>query len=93
MINLSETLIQLEDLRNFSRWDDIVRHNKVDYGRLVFPKKNPDPELCERIKAARNSCKKTLEKKLLTFTDLSGQILLDMVRSRCRPAGCRKRIV
>ena len=80
VINLSETLIQLEDLRNFSRWDDIVRHNKVDYGRLVFPKKNPDPELCERIKAARNSCKKTLEKKLQTFTDMSGQILLDMVQ-------------
>ena len=78
--NLSETLVQMEMLRGFTRWDDIVCHNKMEYGRLVFPKKNPDPELSERIKAARNSCKKSLEKKLQAFTDRSGQILLDMVQ-------------
>ena len=79
-MNLRETLVQLEMLRGFTRWDDIVRHNKIDYGRLVFPKKNPDPELAERIKAARSACKKGLEKKLHAFTDESGQILLDMVQ-------------
>ena len=76
--NLRQTLQQLKDLRAFDTWDEIVRHNKIDYGRLVFPKKNSDPELSERIKAARSACKKGLEKKLLSFTDESEQLLKDL---------------
>lgn len=77
-LNLRQTLLQLEQLRSFSQWDDIVRHNKIDYGRLVFPKKNPDPDLTERMKAARNACKKGMEKKLQSFADESSQLLLDL---------------
>lgn len=80
VLNLQETLVQLQQLASFDRWDDIVSHNKVDYGRLVFPKKNPDPDLTDRIKAVRNACKKGLEKKLHAFADPSDQILADMQR-------------
>jgi len=78
VMNLRETLVQLEQLRQCERWDDIVRNRKIDYGRLVFPRKNGDPDLVERIKAARNACKKGLEKKLHAFTDMSSQVLQDM---------------
>jgi len=77
-VNLRQTLQQLEQLRSFTHWDEIVHHNKIDYGRLVFPKKNPDPDLTERIKAARNACKKGMEKKLQSFTDESSQLLQDL---------------
>ncbi len=78
VLNLQDTLLQMQQLSGYTLWDDIVSHNKVEYGRLVFPKKNPDPELTERIKAARTACKKGLEKKLQAFTDLSEQALADM---------------
>ena len=78
VLNLQDTVFQLRQLGGYTLWDDIVRHNKIDYGRLVFPKKNPDPELAERIKAARTACKKGLEKKLHSFTDLSVQAMSDM---------------
>ena len=76
--NLQDTLHQLEALRECRLWDDIVSKASVDYGRLTFPRKNADPELTEKVKAARNACKKGLEKKLHAFSDPSGQILGDM---------------
>ena len=77
-VNLRDTLHQLEVLRECSLWDDIVRKASIDYGRLTFPRKNADPELTEKVKAARNACKKGLEKKLHAFSDPSEQILSDM---------------
>ena len=74
----SDTLYQLQDLRSCTLWDDIVRKSAIDYGRLTFPRKNPDPELTEKVKAARNACKKGLEKKLHAFSDSSEQILSDL---------------
>lgn len=76
--NLGDTLYQLEALRACASWDDIVRKNSIDYGRLTFPRKNPNLELTEKIKAVRNACKKGLEKKLHSFSDPSDQILTDM---------------
>ena len=78
VLNLRETLVQLEQMRDFNHWDEIVRHNKIDYGRLVFPKKNPDLELTDQIKAVRNACKKGLEKKLSSFQNESAQLLQDL---------------
>ncbi len=78
-VNLRMTLQQLEQLRSFDSWDEIVQHRKIDYGRLVFPKKNPDPELTDRIKAARAACKKGLEKKLQSFSDPSEQLIGDLM--------------
>ena len=86
-INLRDTLYQLEALRASESWDEIVRKKTIDYGRLTFPRKNPDPELAEQIKAARNACKKGLERKLQSFADESGQILEDLVQSSAGARG------
>ncbi len=80
-VNLRDTLFQLETLRSCTTWDAVVRNGSIDYGRLVFPKKKGDPQLSERIKAARNACKKGIEKKLQGFMDDSSQVLLDLQQS------------
>ena len=85
--NLRDTLYQLERLRNSSAWDEIVGGRDIDYGRLTFPRKNPDPELADRIKAARNACKKGLEKKLHSFSDESTQVLSDLQHSAAGARG------
>ena len=86
VLNLCSTLYQLEELKCCKRWDDIVEKKAVDYGRLTFPRKNPDPVLTDRIKAARNACKKGMEKKLRTFSDSSEQILRDL--EQCSAGVC-----
>lgn len=85
-VNLRDTLNQLKMLRESSTWDAVSGHRAIDYGRLTFPRKNPDPDLSDRIKAARNACKKGLEKKLHSFADNSRQILSDLDQSS-RAAG------
>ncbi len=77
-INLNLTLERLQSLRGACNWDEIVKMRNIDYGRLVFPKKNPDPDLGERIKAARTACKDGLKRKLHSFSDESGQVLKDL---------------
>ena len=86
-VNLRGTLHQLEALRASTTWDEIVRGRSIDYGRLVFPKKNADPELTDRIRAARNACKKGLEKKLHSFADESAQVLSDLRQSAAGARG------
>ena len=86
-VNLRSTLVQLEDLRGSTTWDAIAAKRTIDYGRLVFPKKGGDPELAERIKAARNACKKGLEKKLHSFADPSEQVLRDLRQSAAGARG------
>ena len=79
--NLNDTLYQLQSLRKENTWDGIVQRRIIDYGRLVFPKKNVDLELAERVKAARKACKTGLERKLKNFTEDSAQVLMDLVQS------------
>ena len=79
--NLKDTLHQLEVLRAGTSWDDIVKHQNVDYGRLTFPRKCDDPELVERVKAAREACKAGLKKRLRPFADPSAQVLYDLQQS------------
>lgn len=86
-VNIRDTLYQLEALRSADNWDGISRGRKIDYGTLRFPKKNPDPELTERVKASRNACKKGLEKKLGSFADESEQVLLDLRQSAAGARG------
>ena len=83
-VNLKDTLYQLENLRNSETWDQVVQRKTVDFGRLVFPKKADVPEITEPVKAARNACKKGLEKKLRSFENDSRQILSDL--SQCEEA-------
>lgn len=79
--NLAGTLHQLQSLRGEETWDGIVKNRSIDYGRLVFPKKDVDLELAERVKAARKGCKTGLERKLKNFTEGSEQVLLDLSQS------------
>jgi len=76
--NLRQTLYQLQSLADANTWDEVVKNGSIDYGRLTFPRKCPDEGLAERIKAARNACKKGLEKQLRSFTDPSAQVLYDL---------------
>ncbi len=76
--NLRQTLHQLQSLAAADTWDAVVDGANIDYGRLTFPRKNPDPCLTDRIKAARAACKKGLEKQLRSFTDPSVQVLSDL---------------
>lgn len=79
---LQSTVQQLEDLRASCTWDEIVQKRKIDYGRLVFPKKMDDPLLAMRIKSIRSACKNGLEKKLASFADTSTQTLDDLKQSK-----------
>ena len=79
--NLTQTLRQLESLRESRTWDEIVERKNLDYGRLVFPRKNMDLELAERVKAVRNACRKGVERKLRSFSDPSSKILEDLEQS------------
>ncbi len=81
-----DILLQLQALREAQDWDSIVKLSAIDYGRLSFPRKDVDFDLIERVKAARNACKKGLDKKLHSFSDSSLQIWQDL--SQCA-AGVR----
>jgi len=85
--NLSDTLFQLERLRGAKTWDEIVHWKDIDYGRLTFPKKGVDAELAEVIKACRNSCKKSLDKQLRSFSDPSDTVLKDLEASAAGTRG------
>ena len=88
--NIRDTLYQLQALRSEDTWDGIVNKRTIDYGRLVFPKKNDHPELTERVKAARNACKKGMERKLRNFADNSEQALADLAQSASGARGLWK---
>ena len=75
---LSSTVMQLEGLRQCKSWDDIVRYDPVDFGRLTFSKSFADAELAESIKSVRLHCKKGLEKQLRPFADPSETVLRDL---------------
>ena len=87
VINLNDTLFQLRKLRESSTWDEVVARKQIDYGRLTFPRKSTNQELADRIKAARNGCKKGLEKHLQSFADPSEQILKDLRQSTAGTRG------
>ena len=84
---LRETVVQLRYLRDSQTWDEILARKKIDYGRLVFPKKADDPNVTEPVKAVRSACKELLEKKLKTFSDTSGKVLEDLGQSSAAARG------
>lgn len=86
-MTIRATLHQMEQLMDAASWDEIALHRNIDYGRLTFPRKNVDLELAERIKAARNACKKGLERKFQNFADDSTQIIRDLQQSSASMQG------
>lgn len=79
--NLWDTVYQMEVLRSEDTWDSIYRGRNISFGTLRFPKKEFDPDLKDRIKAARDACKSELGKKLEAFSEDSSQIFQDMEQS------------
>ncbi|MBO5891933.1 MAG: helicase-exonuclease AddAB subunit AddA [Oscillospiraceae bacterium] len=75
---LRDTVYQLQQLADSETWDQVLERKDIHYGTLSFSKKIADPELAERIKAVRTACKKGLERKLLSFSDVSAVVLTDM---------------
>ena len=88
--NINSTMQQLQSLVEAETWDQILSRRSIDYGRLTFPRKNPDPELTDRVKAARNACKKGLERKLQSFSGDSEQIGRDMQQTSASLRGLMK---
>ena len=86
-INLKGTLNQLRLICDSDTWDAVVANKGIDFGRLTFPRKCEDPLLAEQIKAARNACKKGLEKQLHSFSDPSAQVLEDLRQTAGSAAG------
>ena len=76
--NIRETLCQLQILLEADSWDAVNANRDIDYGRLTFPRKNVDQDLADRVKAARNACKKGLDRKLQNFSDDTAQMSADM---------------
>ena len=89
-VNLRDTLHQLQSLRAEETWDGIVKNRVIDYGRLVFPKKNVDQDLADHVKATRKGCKAGLERKLKNFSDDSAQVLADLAQSASGARGLAK---
>ena len=85
--NIEQMLHQLETLKDADTWDAIAAASAMDYGRLTFPRKNVDLELAERVKAARNACRKGLDRKLQKFSDSTEQIYQDLQQSRSSMRG------
>lgn len=75
---LADTVEQLKALRSCDAWDEICNFGSIAYGTLRFDKTCEDIELREQIKAVRKYCKESLDKKLLSFSVDSKQLLQDM---------------
>ena len=84
---LSDTVFQLQKLRQSTTWDQVVSRKDIDYGRLVFPKKAEDPSVTEPVKAVRKACKEGLDKKLKSFSDPSELVLEDLAASAAAARG------
>ena len=78
---LSETVFQLHTLYNCDSWDEIYHKKNIDFGRLTFPKNAGDLQLVDQIKAVRNACKDSYEKRICIFSDNSQQVLADLSQS------------
>jgi len=78
---LENTVLSLRRLRESETWDQVVARKKIEYGTLRFPKKVADPELPQRIKSVRDSCKKGLEKRLKAFADPSELVMEDLLNT------------
>ncbi len=73
-----DIVVQLKQLSDSKRWDEVVANQHIEFGRLTFSKKCTDLLLPEQMKAVRNACKDGLSKRLRSFVDGSEQILIDL---------------
>ncbi len=76
--NLGDLLHQLVYLRQSNSWDEIHNRKNLEFGRLTFSPKFPDPEIKDQVKAVREACKKSAEKKLRSFADPAERVMEDL---------------
>ena len=75
---LNDTINQLRALAELNKWDQIVDHPGIDFGKLTFPRGMSDSDQALRIKAIRNACKDHVAKLMKGFADHSEKILDDL---------------
>lgn len=84
---LSDTVVQLQNLRNCNSWDQIVSCSKIDFGTLSFPRKNFDTEVAAQMKAVRENCKAGITEKLRKFSDDSKQVAEEIAETASAARG------
>lgn len=82
-----DVIAQLENLCSVHTWDHIVKNSQVQFGTLTFPRKCDQTVLIEQMKAVRNACKDTVQKKLRAFRVDSKQVLSDLDRCKASVRG------
>ena len=85
--NLKETLKAMEYLRESQTWDEVVERSEIPFSRWPTIRKCADPELKDRIKAARDACKDDLPARLKAFADPSAQVLEDLSQAAAGTRG------
>ena len=85
--NLNETLKAMELLRQSATWDEVAERGAIPFSRWPTIKKCADPELKDRIKAARDACKEDLPSKLKAFADPSAVVLEDLSQAAAGTRG------
>ena len=86
-VHIRSLTVQLEELRRCETWDAVVAARNIDYGRFPAVRKNIDQELKDRVKAARDACRKTLDRKLRFFADPSEQVFADVGQTSAAARG------
>ena len=76
--NITQILTAIRELRRSETWDEIVERKEIPFPRYPAIKKCGDPDVKDRIKAARDACKEDLPGKLRAFADPSEQVLSDL---------------
>ena len=85
--NISQTLTAIRELRASKTWDEIVERKEIPFPRYPTIKKCADPDVKDRIKAARDACKNALPGKLKSFADPSAQVLEDLSQAAAGTRG------
>ena len=79
--NLNQTLTALRELRASKTWDEIIARKEIPFPRWPGIRKCADPDVKDRVKAARDACKDDLPAKLRSFADPSEQVLQDLAQA------------
>ena len=79
---LATTCEQMVTLRKCNTWQEIHNNLILQFGTMTFSK-SADPELKERIKAVRDTCKEVLQKKQTVFAYENQQIISEL--KSCAP--------
>ena len=85
--NIKESLSAMEELRSSQTWDEIVSRKEIPFSRYPGIRKCDDPDVKDRIKAARDACKDSLAGKLRAFADPSARVLEDLAQASAGTRG------